>query len=680
MKHRSLVGAALALLLIATICEAQIARRWDFNKIDDREGWEMRPGARGVVMGGSLWLTVATTPGLSARLYEGIGEPIELDPVMRSPLVASARGLNIPAERATQVRLRILNLSPVTDLFLRWRTTGQDWELPMGWAAPPTQSKHCALKADLKQWQEVTCYLDRKEWRGVIDQIAIQLPTLSPPFRGDMWIDWIEIGSGAAQPVRPRPDVVSSHVVPRIQIPHISQAGFADAFKVLDECLVVDVPNQGFNYPYMGPGGYYGDLWHVLDTSLTLNGAKWVNQSFAEGVMRGFREVQAEEPNDRIPGAGYRGDRGQPADWSQTPRFFEVAYDVARRTSDAALRADIYDTMRRYLDWWVSAARRDAKSGFVMALGDDFDTLSEEVGWTYPPAVAAVDLNMAVMIGAERVSRLAAHLGKNDEAVRYKRLFQDLSGAVNRLWDEKDGVYYNHDLSTGQPRRRVLASTFEPLRFGTASPAQRKRLIERLIDPKEFNWGKVPLTTIAMTDAAYEEAKGDYGFSAWNGDVWTYRNLEAIKGLEDAGRPDLAAELNWATIKEFHQNYHEYLLPSTGEGQGTNRYGWTASQYIEAVIEHLFGVDFDAIQRRVRIAPHVPKELYGQDIALRDLLLPTGGGTRLLVHVHQISPTAASIRVDITGPLPQGDLMVTLPGSGKERRVSMRHTLTTTFD
>lgn len=315
------------------ICVAETSRRWDFHRIDDREGWEIRSGARGVVMGGALWLTVSATARDSARLYERTGEPIGFDPAMLGNIAVSPRGLGIAAERVTQVRFRILNLSPVTDFYLRWRAAGEDWAMPSGQALlkPPLQSKRCTMKMDQKRWQEVTCCMEGN-WRGVIDQIGIQLPILSPPSRRDMWIDWIEIRDSPPRPTLPRPDVASSRVVPKTTIPSISQAGFADALRVLEECLVVDVPTQGFNYPYMGPGGNYTDLWHVLDTSLSLNGAKWVNQSFAEGVMRGIREIQEEEPDGRIPGAGYRGERGQVSDWSQTPRFFEVAYDVAVTT------------------------------------------------------------------------------------------------------------------------------------------------------------------------------------------------------------------------------------------------------------------------------------------------------------------------------------------------------------
>jgi glycogen debranching enzyme len=425
----------------------------------------------------------------------------------------------------------------------------------------------------------------------------------------------------------------------------------------------------------MGAGGYYGEHWWPLDSSIAVTGAQWVNQSFAEGVMRGFRDVQALHPDGRIDNWG-----PVVGDLSQTPRFFEVAYDVARRTKDSLLRAEIYDTMRRYLDWWLSPIKRDRKTGLIVGSCDDCETLGELPDWRAPPFVAPVDLNVAVATGAERTARLAAEFGKTEEASRYWQVFQEVSRAINAtLWDEKDGVYYNYDLTDGYPRRHLIVSTFDPLRHNIASATQRDRLIKRLLDPKEFNWGKFPLTSMAMHDSAYVEVKGNYSRSAWNGDVWTYRNMEVIKGLEESGRPDLASELNWATIKEFHTNYYEFLLPSTGVGGGTDRYTWSSSQYIEAIIEHLFGVDFDAINHRVRIAPHVPQALYGQDIALDDLIIPTGADTRLSVHIDQSSPTAATIRINIRGTLPPGDLVVVLPGTAKEDHVSMRRSYAAKF-
>ena len=117
----------------------------------------------------------------------------------------------------------------------------------------------------------MVCHVDRR-WSGTIDQIRIT-PALIRS-RGNIWIDWIALTDGEPQPAKPRPEICSERVVPKVRIPGISQADFADAFKVLDERLITNVPVCGFPYPIMGPGGAYGENWWQLDSSLNVAGAK----------------------------------------------------------------------------------------------------------------------------------------------------------------------------------------------------------------------------------------------------------------------------------------------------------------------------------------------------------------------------------------------------------------------
>src|SRR5262249_12903177 len=162
--------------------------------------------------------------------------------------------------------------------------------------------------------------------------------------------------------------LISARVVPKISVPGVSQVGFEEAFKVLDKSMVTDVPMYGFPYPFNSPGGYYLDGgWWQLDTALALIGAKWVNLPFTENVMRGWRAVQRLNPDGRIDLGGNVAVRGQPADQSSLPLFFEVAYSVARRTPNLELRVEIYDTMKDYLDWWLSPAKRDSQTGLIWA-------------------------------------------------------------------------------------------------------------------------------------------------------------------------------------------------------------------------------------------------------------------------------------------------------------------------
>jgi hypothetical protein len=684
MKRRSLMTSAIAFLLVTATSQAQSARRWEFDGNGDLQGWTAPPGARGVVMGGSLWLTLEpreTDPTKIARApyqWEGDKDP-------ETTLLTSPSDLRLPAAEVTQVRLRVLNLSSLSDFFLKWRTQERGWGEKNSVGEQPQQSRRCTLKPDINEWQEITCYVDQR-WQGTIQQIAIA-KSFQTTLRGNLWVDWIELAKGEPEPAHQRPDVASSRVVPRVTIPGISQAGFANAFEALDRCLTTDVPIYGFNYPVMSPGGYYtSGGWWQLDGSLAVTGAKWANQRYVEDVMRGFAEEQA--PDGRIDAQGYFWIRGQVADLSSLPKFLEVAYDVARRTNDVKLRERIYDSMRKYLDWWLSPVKKHARTGLISGIGEETfgdrwqaPHLKADTTDIEPMTLAPVDLNVVVAVGALNAARLAEALGKQDDAARYRAAFAALTEAINTyMWDEPAGAYYNYDLREDTRRPGLNVTIFDPLRLQIAPAARRDRLLKRLLDPAQFNWGKRPLTSWAMTESAYIAAPGDYDGRAWFGDIWTLRNMAVVSGLEESHCPDLAAELNWATIQIFHSNYREYALPSSGKGQGAKNYAWTASQYVGAVIEHLFGIDYDAIEQRVRIAPHVPRALYGEDLELNELILPIGNDTRRSVRIKQFSPTAATVRIEVNGAVPQGELQVMLPGTSKEYPVPLQHFFTANFN
>jgi len=675
-RRPALLLPALLLCLTTSICHSQVARRWTFDRSGDLEQWTIPANVRGSSDGGALWLAQRENPTIQdQRSFD---------------LASSPSGLQIPATQVTQVRLRVLNLSSLTDLYVRWRTIEEGWGVDTtGFAAQfaqPAHSRRCSLQADLRAWQEITCFIDQR-WQGTIDQISLgnARKTL---LRGDLWIDWIEIGKGPLEPQRVRPDVASNDVVPRITLPGVSQEGFHDAFRVLDRCLIVDVPIFGFTYPVMSPGGHYHEGgWWLLDSSLTLTGAKWANPHFAEGVLRGFRDEQAANPDGRIDFSGLFMPSGQVLDQTQFPKYFEVAYDVARRTGDEALRAETYESMRKFLDWWLSPVKRDSRTGLVTGYGEEtFGDLLQaghilgEGTHIEPFTVAPVDLNVLIAVAAARTAELARVLRKPEEESLYRETFVNLSRAINSyLWDESQGAYYNYDLRDEKLHAGLNVATFDPLRLRIAPPTRRDRLLKRLLDPKQFNWGRRPLTSWAMNQDGFVMEAGDTDPRAWFGGIWIPRNMMVVDGLEDSGRPDLAAELNWSTIKTFHSNYREFVHASTGAGHGAEGYGLTASQYIGAIIEHLFGVDYDRIQKRLRITPHIPKALYGQDLALENLILPTGGDTRLSVRVRQSTAETARIEARISGDLPEGNIYVALPGGTKEVNIPVGAIVTAEF-
>jgi hypothetical protein len=621
---------------------------WGFDKWNDREGWTLPEILNGTVSGGAMWLTIQTGKKDSVKSWQSQIWGSAPDYMLVSP-----ENLKIPAEQYNKVIIRLRNLSPETDGFIRWQTSRKP--------GVDTGSVRFTMKPDCKEWQEVICHMDSR-WKGTIDLIKI-LPGQMWQ-RGDIWIDWIAVTSGEIKQAGRRPDVCSDMVLPQISIPGISQQDFRDAFKVLDECIVSDVPLNGFNFPYMAPGGAYGTNWWQLDGSLNVAGAKWTNQQFVEDIMRGFAGVQSQNPDGRIDLWGGSTTRGQVADVSSLPRYFEAAYDVARRSEDTILQNIIFESMKKYLEYWFSPAKRDKTTGLITGVFEE--TLSNtpaEVG-----SLATIDLNVAVAVGCYNTSLIAAYLGKAREADRYLNDFKELSSGINQyLWSEEDQVYYNYYVHEKKHEKRLLCTTFDPLLLGIAPPDRVDKLIPLLVNPSLFNWGNRPLTTIARTEPDYVEAAGAYDGRAWFGDIWTLRNLPVINGLEDAGKHDLAAELTWSTIKTFNSNYCEFIVPSTGSGEGVQRYGWSASQYIQAIIENLFGIDYDFQKKRLRIVPHVAKELLKQEIEIKNLIIPSENDMRLDLKITQIKEGKATIAIKLSGKLPHDRLEIGLPAKQVKR-------------
>ena len=375
---------------------------WGFDEWNNIEDWTIPKVLNGTVTGGALWLTIQ-----KEHKKETIAS--WRDQVWGTPLkyvLSSPTGLAVPAEQYNKIIIRMRNLSPETEGIIRWSTT----EKP----GVDTGFVRYTMKPDCKEWQEVVCHMDNR-WKGTIDQIKIQPAQMWQ--RGDIWIDWIAVTIGEPKQTAERPDVFSENVIPIIHIPGISQQDFKDAFKVLDECLVEDVPINGFNYPFMAPGGAYGENWWQLDGSLNVAGAKWANQKFVEDIMRGFAEVQAQNPDGRIDLWGGSPVRGEVADVSSLPRYFEAAYDVASRSNDLLLQNIIYETMKKYLEYWFSSTKRDKRTGLVTGVFeetfsnpqvlDNRDLIHQD-----PKVIAPIDLNVAVAIGCYNTSRLAKYLGK----------------------------------------------------------------------------------------------------------------------------------------------------------------------------------------------------------------------------------------------------------------------------
>jgi len=312
------------------------------------------------------------------------------------------------------------------------------------------------------------------------------------------------------------------------------------------------------------------------------------------------------------------------------------------------------------LDWWLSyTVRRDSATGLISGIFEESIPTDEGSAFTRIP----VDLNTEVVLGCRNVAALAARLGETQVYQKYTRLEQELKNSMNKyLW--ADSAYYAYILPDKQFERRFLCNTFYPLEDNIAEEAQVTKLLNLLTDDRYFNWDHNPVTTDAKTDSNYSEEAGVYDGKQWVGDIWSMKNVSIIQGLEDVGRYDLSAYLSYKTAMLFNNNCSEFIIPSSGLGQGQLDYAWSASQYIQIIIEKIFGVDYDESNKTITIMPRLTKALWGHDLSLDSLPLP--GGNRLNLHISSSNSREISIKYEVLECHKNNmAVIVALPENGK---------------
>ena len=429
----------------------------------------------------------------------------------------------------------------------------------------------------------------------------------------------------------------------KIDLPGTSQKDFDDAIQVLEECKAKIVPCLGFVNPFMGPGGQYGNCWWERDTSLTLSGYKWIDQKFAEGVLDNFGLVQ--KPGGRIPlwGNDRVGDYDE--ELSAIPVIFEVALGVMKRSEDREFIDRTYGMLERYLGWWLSDVKRDKESGLVCGIFEESDPSDFNEQLT----AAQVDLNVQVCVGADVLRELAEYLGRDEDAEKWRKIFETLKNAINTyMYDPETGGYYTYFVKEKRLQtERVYNSMLDTFKRKIVPEDRRKALIGYMEEPEHFDLhGKYALVTASRSSPEYQETVGVYkGWTSWSGNIWTLRNEIIVTGLREAGERELSAELAYKTVTEFSGNYAEFLSPSTGEGHGVKRYGWTASQYMELIIEEIFGISDNHFTGEVNVCPNIPEALTGVPISVSGV--PVGAGVnKKLLSVRAVRNADGTVSVE----------------------------------
>ena len=152
-----------------------------------------------------------------------------------------------------------------------------------------------------------------------------------------------------------------------------------------------------------------------------------------------------------------------------------------------------------------------------------------------------------------------------------------------KLWNHQHAIYHDYDLVSGEPIVTRIGAAFSPLFAGVPDQNKAQRLVEELyatgVRVDETTWAipSLPPNHPSFLPSRY-----------WRGPIWINVNWVLYQGMRRYGFNSLADELRASMLDlprrfGFWEHYH----PVNGQGQGAERFAWTAA----LVLNLLFAED-----------------------------------------------------------------------------------------
>ncbi|MFA5865825.1 MAG: trehalase family glycosidase [Phycisphaerae bacterium] len=251
------------------------------------------------------------------------------------------------------------------------------------------------------------------------------------------------------------------------------------------------------------------------------------------------------------------------------------------RTGDVDFLRIMYEAAEKNLLWWEQ--NRKLPSGLYWF--NDCILEGSESGYDIcsrwdrfkvsPKRIACVDLCGQMGMYFDALSTMAEKLGEKDQTIQWKKISTELAEQVRRhLWHEKDGMFYDRDLETGEHVAVKSVACFWPMIAGQATGEQALRLMKHLSDPAEF-FTSVPVPSVALNDPTFS-------LDCWRGPTWLSQPYWVMQGLCRYGYYDLADQIgrrsldHAAKMLSEHGTIFEFYHPTGGPVSELRRKGETS--------------------------------------------------------------------------------------------------------
>jgi hypothetical protein len=184
---------------------------------------------------------------------------------------------------------------------------------------------------------------------------------------------------------------------------------------------------------------------------------------------------------------------------------------------------------------------------------------------------------------SDLLAKLAAQLGKTDEADELRDHAAQARAAVFCHVDEASGLAADVDLRTGSWLRTETIAGFAPLIAGGMPLYMRQRLVSLLAGPR---WAGHPGLRWALPPSTSPYSAAFDPECYWRGPVWPVFTWLLTWALRRSGETAAAARLRSASLDQLGDGtLAEYYHPMTGAALGSFNQSWTAAVALDWLLD-----------------------------------------------------------------------------------------------
>ncbi|HEV2084613.1 MAG TPA: hypothetical protein VGR09_05995, partial [Gemmatimonadales bacterium] len=424
----------------------------------------------------------------------------------------------------------------------------------------------------------------------------------------------------------------------RITIPDHRLQEVYNWVKVDAEWLVRDVPGigRGLSGGYMEYPWWFGTETYSLQALLAAG-----NADLAKQTLRLLKTQSAKaNGNGRIVHeVTTNGAVSNPGNTQETAQFILTVGKVFQWTGDLNFAREMYPAMKQGLHWLLTDMDRDHNL-FPEGYG-----ITEILGLNAELIDVAVYTQQALV----ETAKLAWILGEPKTAKRYQRLAEQLAVRIeDRFWVPEEGSYADFYGTRAQAISAAEGAVKQIGLKGAAQLTQRDRELIRYYEGLKARFSAMPDSSrgwitnknwviatpmemgiapreraLPLLDQIRKDDVGEYGPYLSAVDKQAMMTISTgVQALSEAnyGRTDQAL---WY-VDKIVQTFNRKLPGSISEmmpDYGCFAIAWSSYGIVVPLVQHVFGIQPDAMTKTIIFDPHPPKGW--KDMSIEDLPVGT---------------------------------------------------------